>query len=357
MNRQPASNHPGAPEFSGDSTSLPPKKPRRMGLILCGSAILVVLAGAGSFVWWYRTNLQPVAKTENNSQLVQIEEGESSAAIAETLASKKLIKNALAFRLYMRQTGVSSQVQAGVYRFNAGQKPSEIARKLASGDTAVVSVTVRAGMRLAQVQDLLISKGFNKTDVENALNAKYTNPILKDKPAEANLEGYLFPDTYFIDEGRPLSLLIELMLENTNKKITPEIRKSWAARGLNINQGLTLASIVEKEAATPEDRRQVAQVFYKRLAMPKNLESDVTFQYGALLLGVEPTTGVDSPYNTYLNAGLPPGPICMVELTAIEAVANPSDTDWLFFIADKEGNVHYALDEAKHNENIEKYLN
>lgn len=344
-----------APELP-DEQLKQPKKSHRLGLIVSVGIVSALVLASGGFVWWYKTNLQPVAQIESNSQLVQIEEGESSTEIAETLASKKLIKNAIAFRLYLRQTGVSSRVQAGVYRFNSAQKPSEIAQKLASGDTAVVRVTVRGGMRLAQVQDLLISKGFSKEEVTTALSAQYTNPVLKDKPAEANLEGYLFPDTYFIDEGRPLSLLIEAMLENTNKKLTPEIRGAWSARGLNINQGLTLASIVEKEAATASDRRQVAQVFYKRLGMPRNLESDVTFQYGAGLLGVEPTTEVDSPYNTYLNAGLPPGPICMPELTAIEAVANPASTDWLFFIADKQGNVHYALDEAKHKENIEKYL-
>lgn len=352
-------NQIDATEPEPESTEIQFQKQERTkhkGLLIVAGVVSAIAIVGGGFTWWYKTNLKPVTSEETRSQLVQIKEGESSAAIAQALESKKLIRNALAFRLYMRQTGVSSRVQAGVYRFNSSQKPSDIARQLASGDTAVISVTVRGGMRLTQVQDLLVTKGFSKTDVEAALNAQYANPVLKDKPAESNLEGYLFPDTYFIDEGRPLSLLIELMLENTNKKITPEIREQWASRGLNLHQGLTLASIVEKEAATPEDRRQVAQVFYKRLSMPRNLESDVTFQYGAALLNVEPTTEVESPYNTYLNSGLPPGPICMPELSAIVAVANPASTDWLFFIADKEGNVRYALDEEKHKENIEKYL-
>jgi len=341
-----------APKPPGEP--LAPVKKSKLKLILLILLIISVITGVASW-WWYQTNLKPQAPGKN--ELIRIDEGNSSAAIADELSQKGLIGHPWAFRAYLRLHGVSGRIQAGIYRIKSEMGVAEIARKLASGDTAVIQVTITGGKRLDQIVELLQQKGFTDEEIEESLVIKnYDYGVLRDKPAGASLEGYLFPDTYYIEEGKPLELLINAILANTDSKVTEEIRAAWAARGLNIHQGLTLASIVEKEVARPEDRRQVAQVYLKRLAEGMKLDADPTFEYAALLLDVPASTSVNSPYNTYLFAGLPPGPIAAPEETALTAVANPASTNWLYFLSDKDGNTHFSEDLTKHKENIEKYL-
>lgn len=305
---------------------------------------------------WYHHNLAPVRPGDSSQQLIRVEEGESSVKVAASLHQQGVIRNPWAFRLYLRLHGISGELQAGLYRLNPSQKATEIARILSSGDTAVRSLTITGNMDLKQVNERLQQMGYSQADIEAALGANYDYSFLKDRPAGATLEGYLLPETYVTDLDTPVSALIGLILKTSDEKLSPQIREQWAQHNLNLHQGLTLASIVQKEASTPEDQRQVAQVFYKRLADGMKLESDVTFIYGAKLLGVEPTVGVDSPYNTYSIPGLPPGPIGGPEDSALEAVANPATTNYLFFIADKDGNMHFAEDETKHKQNIEEFL-
>jgi UPF0755 protein len=192
--------------------------------------------------------------------------------------------------------------------------------------------------------------------------ASYSNQFLNARPAGATLEGYLFPDTYLIAPSTTPQHLVQSMLNNFERRVTPELVSGLSKQGLNLHQGVTLASIVEKEANKDEDRAKVAQVFLKRMRMGMKLDSDVTVQYAA---GLEPDAQketaenirtLDSPYNSYRYAGLPPGPICSPGLSAIRAVINPARTDFLYFVADKDGSTHFAKTFAEHQANINKYL-
>lgn len=342
-------------KFSAPDYTPPPKRRYLPYILGGGAAILITGVIIGSRLW-YTGNLKAFSPSDNTEVLFRVEEGMSSEAIARKLEDNELIRNQLAFRLYLRFQGVSGDVQAGIYSFKASQSVQDITRQLISGEIAARLITITPGMRLGQVKSRLRQEGYSMDDIEAALADSYDYSILADKPPEATLEGYLFPDTYQFELDTPVVNIIDYILYTTDQKVTAEIRQGWASHGLNLHQGLTLASIVEKEDSVPDNQSQIAQVFLKRLGIGMKLEADPTFQYGADLLGVEPSVSVDSPYNTYLHLGLPPGPIANPGLDAITAVAHPASSDWLFFLHDTEGNVHFTDNEDKHKRNIEEFL-
>lgn len=340
-----------SPEFQ------PPTKQRKYLPYLMVALVVLVVAGIGiGGRIWYQNSLKPLNTSDTEAIPFKVEQGMTSEQIAKKLEDNSLIRSQLALRLYLRLQGVSGDIKAGVYRFNAAESVEDITRKLISGEIAARLITITPGMQLPQVTNRLVQEGFTEADIAAAMAESYPYSILADKPAEAPLEGYLYPDTYQFDLDTSVGKVIDLILSNTDSKITPAIRQGWSALGLNLHQGLTLASIVIREASDEEDQRKIAQVFLKRLAIGKKLESDVTFIYGADLLGVEATTAVDSPYNTYLVEGLPIGPIANPDLQAMQAVANPAATDFLYFLSDKDGNTHFTDTEDKHKQNIEEFL-
>ncbi len=325
----------------------------KLGLIV----LVIILSALGLGVRsWYVLNLRPPARSASDIIPLRIEAGTSSATVAQQLEDSGLIRNSWAFRWYLYRRGLSTKIRAGLYRFSPNQNVPQLVSRLASGDTEAHTITITSGLRLTQITTLMEKAGYQPADIERALVATYEYSILKDKPSDASLEGYLFPDTYQLEIDQPPEKLIDLMLSNSENQIRPDIRRGWAAQGLNLHQGLTLASIVQKEVSRPEDQQQVAQVFIKRLKIGMKLEADPTFEYGAALLGETGTPATDSIYNTYLHPGLPPTPIATIELSALEAVAKPATTDWLYFLSDKEGNTHFTLTEAEHKQNIEQYL-
>src|SRR5262249_42553942 len=151
-------------------------------------------------------------------------------------------------------------------------------------------------------------------------------------PSGANLEGFLFPDTFQKDANTNPQVIVQESLTEMGQHLTPSIRASFAREGLTVYQGVTLASIVEQEVSNDSDRAQAAQVFLSRLKSGMPLGSDVTAFYGALLAGVKPSTTYDSRYNTLLHKGLPPGPISNVSDSSLQAVAHPAKTSWLYFV-------------------------
>ncbi len=170
------------------------------------------------------------------------------------------------------------------------------------------------------------------------------------------MEGYLYPDSYDLPLNPDAKQLVGQMVDNFDKKVTPQLRTVYAAEGLTLHQAVTLASIVEKEVPSTSDRQIVAGIFLKRLQLGMPLESDVTVHYAADQLGVDFSTNLDSPYNTYKHAGLPPAPICNPGIGALTAVATPTSSDYLYFLAGSDGNTHFAKTFAEHQQNIQKYL-
>lgn len=335
---------------------LPHASAKKFLLIFLAVIVISFLVAAVLANRWYKTALEPVTPDLENYQVVHVKEGMSSADITELLENRQLIKNSLAARFYLRRANVSHLLQAGTYQVSPHLTVPQIADILSRGEVATKTVRIIPGLRLDQIAEVFKEAGYGQAEVEQAFAAQYEYGILEEKPVGASLEGYLYPDTYVLPLNSSAKDLIDVMIATLDERVTQEIRNSWKAQGLNLHQGLTMASIIEKEVSKPEDQTKVAQIYLKRLKIDMRLEADPTFQYPAFLRGVEPSQDIDSPYNTYKNKGLPPGPIASSGLGALTAVGTPSDTDFLYFLSAPDGTSYFSKTIEEHEANIEKYL-
>lgn len=233
----------------------------------------------------------------------------------------------------------------------------QIAEAIANGYIDRNWITILPGKRLDQIKQIFKGVGYSQTEVDSAFDVSNysTEPLVANLPAGGTLEGLLYPDSFERASDTPVKVIIKESIEEMEAKLTPAIVSGFAAQGISTYQGLTLASIVYQEAGDAADEPTVAQVFLLRLQKGIMLGSDVTAFYAAALVGQGQTLGVDSPYNTRLHTGLPPGPIGNFTDTALKAVANPSKTDYLFFVAGDNGVLHFSHTEAEHERAIKQY--
>jgi peptidoglycan lytic transglycosylase G len=338
-------------------TSRAPRRrwPRRLLVVAIVGAVLIVGATA-AVRYVYDASLKPVGSS-TNAQEVVIKQGATVDDIGKLLQDKGLIRSAWAFRLYVSSKEVRSDLEAGTYDFAPNQSVAEIVSQLTHGKIVTNLVAILPGQRIDQIRQHLIQSGFSESSVDDALNpANYAgNPALVDKPSAASLEGYIYPDSYERTADTNPTTIVSAALDQMNKQLTPDMRQAFAKQGLSTYQGIVLASIVEKEVSSQSDRDQVAQVFIKRLHTGMRLQSDVTAFYGAILAGANPSVDFDSAYNTYMHDGLPPTPISNVSASALKAVAYPSSTDWLYFVAGDDGTTHFAKTIADHQANVAQY--
>jgi UPF0755 protein len=322
--------------------------PRR---VLYTFFVILVLFAAGAVAaqFIYRKNLQPVS-TVHTVKYVTVPSGSSVPQISALMLKNGLIRSSEIFEWYINVHNDRSKLQAGTYQFATDETVQQIVNKLVNGSVATNLVTILPGQRLDQIRAAFIKSGFTAGAVDAALEpAQYAaNPALTDKPASATLEGFLYPDSYQKDATTDPKVIVGEALDEMQNHLTPEVRSAFATEGLSVYQGVTLASIVEKEVSKTNDRPQVAQVFLKRYSTGMMLGSDVTAFYGAILAGQTPTTDYDSPYNTLIHKGLPPGPIASVSATALAAVAHPATTDWLYFVSGDNGNTYFSKTLADH---------
>jgi UPF0755 protein len=295
-----------------------------------------------------------------------VEVGETAVAIASRLEEQGLISDADLFRLFLRYNGLDASLEAGDYELRRNMNMREIAQALQKASFEEVSVTIPEGWRAEQVAELLTQEGIMDgatflATVRQGVGVEH--PLLADRPAGASYEGYLFPDTYRLPVKASPEDLISRMVENMAGKIPSNATELAAAQGYSFYEVLTIASIIEREAVVPEERATMASVYYNRLANGMPLQADPTVQYA---MGYQTDTGqwwktpvtleeysqVNSPYNTYLNYGLPPGPIASPGAAAINAALQPEQTDYLFFMACGEGRHLFATDFADHEANV-----
>ncbi len=297
--------------------------------------IIMVLIGAllGSGVYFFHALFTPVAQSASN-QVFEIDDQVSSSKIAKDLQAKHLISSSTTFLFYIKLRQL--HLQAGRYTLNGKMTIPAIARRLASGDVDEVTVTFPEGWRLTQMAERLESKGL----VEKASFLDAT----KDQ------EGYLFPDTYTWKMNTGVQEIIKTMRDNFTKR----------TQGLNVTpEVVILASIIEREAVNDQDRPLIASVYANRLKKGLRLEADPTVQYAKGswdVITAKDYEDVQSPYNTYLHAGWPPGPICNPGLKSLEAAINPANTDYYYFFHTKEGKSIFSKTLEEHNQNKSKYL-
>lgn len=332
------------------------KKPRFWVAVIIGSLLAAVLLIFVSFVVWYQQSLQPLSSSSKQNIRFEVKAGQGSTEIATNLKEARLIKDANAMVLYIKLINKPVSLQAGTYVLSPSHSVQEIVSHLEEGKTDLLKVTIVPGRTLADIKNDLKKQGYSSEEVDAAFNATYESPLLADKPESADLEGYIFPETFEVNAGDNLQKLLQRSFDTLYARLQKDgTIDAFRAKGLNIHQALTLASIIQKEASDPKDQPQIAQVFFTRIQTGMKLESDVTFHYAAEKMGVAPRVNLESPYNTRLVAGLPPTPISNMNYSALQAVAKPASGDYVYFIAGDDGKIYYAHTFDQHQENIAKH--
>ena len=301
-----------------------------------------------SFLWWKQA-IAPLDPTNNTPIIFAVRKEESVRSIAERLQKEGLIRSPVAFFLLARFGGIDGVIQAGDFRLYPSMDLNSIADTLTHG-TLDVWVTIPEGWRSEEI----------------ALKLAQEIEIPESEFLKVAKEGYMFPDTYLIPKDASAAAAVNIFLANFDKKVTDLEKNKAQNKGFSIDELITIASLVEREARFEQDRPIVASVILNRLKIGMKLDIDATVQYA---LGYQPQQKkwwknnltledltVNSPYNTYINKGLPPTPICNPGLAAINAVFEAPSTDYLFYISDTSGKIHAAKTAQEHNANISQYL-
>ena len=335
-----------------------PKKRSKKKLILwiLASIIGLFLVAIASGYFWYTGALAPVNTQDKSEVRIKIVAGSSPSAIARVLEEKKLIRSEFAFDIYTRLSGTRSKLQAGTYSLAPSESTQAIVEHLVSGKVDTVTLTFLPGATLAENKARLIKAGYGESEVDAALEKTYNHPLFTDKPEGTDLEGYIYGETYTIDSD----MTVEQILKKTFDEYYDKVKANnlialFKDHNLTLYEGITLASIIQREVPTANDQKQVAQVFYTRLGVDMTLGSDVTYQYAAKKLGITPSPSLDSPYNTRKYRGLPPGPIAVPSLSALQAVANPAIGDYVYFLSGDDHATYFARTNDEHEANIRNH--
>ncbi len=310
------------------------------------SIVSVLVLAIVAVLIWYMVQLAPKTSVDVY-HVVKVESGSGTKQIAQDLESKGVIKNANAFLIYTKISN-SSSLQAGSYRLSSKLTTPEIVNILESGKTSTINVLILPGQRLSQIRQKFIDLGYSEAEIQQAFESARSHPLLKGLSEDLPIEGYLFPDTYNIAPDTSAEQLVKLMLDNFQSKITPKLVADLKKQGLSLQEGVILASVVQKEVKDYPNEQKVAQVFLKRLKEGSVLGSDVTYQYVGAETGQNVTPELNSPYNTRKVAGLPPTAIANFNISALQALAYPAKTDYNYFVAGDDGTVYYSKTLEEH---------
>ncbi|MBZ5559394.1 MAG: endolytic transglycosylase MltG [Acidobacteriia bacterium] len=323
--------------------------------------ILIVMAAAGGAgALMYERIRAPYRGYEGSERFVDLPTGAGSRTIGERLVDAGIVSDHLTFRLALWQSGQGRHLKAGEYRFDRAMTPFEVIDKLVRGDVYVINVTFPEGLTIAEMAAIFEAHGFGPRASFIAA-AQDPSPIQHVDAAATNLEGYLFPETYPLSRHTDAATLVRLMVARFEHVLTPEWRQAAEARHVSMHQLVTLASIVEKETARPDERPIVAAVYDNRLRIGMPLQCDPTVIFALQRAGRydgnlrHDDLAFDSPYNTYRYAGLPPGPIASPGRASIEAALHPAAADFLYFVSRNDGSHEFAKSLADHNKNVQKY--
>jgi peptidoglycan lytic transglycosylase G len=332
------------------------KSPWRWVKWAATAVFIVFVSVAVCVFFWYKQSLEPRDLKSKMKIHMTVEQGQNSSDITRQLEQKGIIKSAVALEWYMKLEHSGHNLQAGRYALSPTLTAPQIIAHLEKGKTDLFMITILSGKTLSEIKKILQKYGYSSQEIDKALMTEYNHPLLADRPAGQDLEGYIFPESYEMQSTATLESLFKRDFDNLYDKLKADgLIEQFKARGLNLHQALTLASIVQKETSSPDEQRKVAQVFYNRISKGMKLESDTTFIYAAKKLGVEPTVSIDSPYNTRLHEGLPPGPIGNMEFSALQAVAQPTPHDFLYFVAGDDGVIYYAHTLEEHEGYVQRY--
>ncbi len=312
------------------------------------SIIVILIAIFFLAKGWWNSQLTSVS-ADKSTKVFVIAKGAKISEIAKELKEENLIKSELVFKIYVKQNNLVNKLQAGSYKISPSMSTPEILKTLQSGSEDMW-VTLIEGWRIEEMAKELSSK----------------LKIQSSEFLDLAKEGYMFPDTYLFPKEATTEYITSTLRKTFDARLTEELRSKIRSQGLSETQGVILASIVEREARSAEARKMVASILLKRFKIGMALNADATVQYA---LGFQEKENswwkrhlslddlkIDSPFNTYLHAGLPPAPICNPGLLSLQAVANTdSATPYLYYYHDSKGVSHYAKTLEEHNQNVADY--
>ncbi len=320
------------------------------GILILAAIVLGVAINAN--------NNKNLATGENI--IITVEPGMTNADIATLLQNKKMINSPVFFRLQSKFVRMERSLQAGEYEIVSGMSNWEIIDLFSKGQVRHKTLTIPEGYTIEQIAKKIEESGLGSAE-EFKKAAKDYAPYSYMETSNNNVifkaEGFAYPSTYYLSPGSAEKEILAIMVKEFDTQLTEDIRQKAKDKNMSIRDLVNLASLVEKEAVFPEERPVIAGVFLKRLQIQMPLQSDTTIQY---ILGVQKKeisiadTKIDSPYNTYLYAELPPGPIASPSISTINAVLEPKQTNYLYFVADLEGHHHFTETYQDHLKEIER---
>ena len=328
---------------------------------IIGSIIAVLILLVVGYIY---IQIGPYNKNSKKDILVEIPNGATLTKVSSILEENKLIKNKVLFKVVSKFKEDNNGVKAGKYLLSQKYSNSEILDVLISGKTYNdgIKVTIPEGSTYKEVIKYLTNKKIGKVEVYEELinNPKefYDKYKFLDEKDITTLEGFLYPDTYYFEKDMSEKDVISAMLKRFSEVYTPELKEKQKKMGLTLQQVINMASIIEKEAVKDVDRPKIAGVFYNRLEIGMPLQSDATIQYifdERKHIVSYSDLKIDSPYNSYLNKGLPPTPISNPGIKSIEAALEPEDNDYLYFVATVDGGNNYSKTYDEHLKYVKEY--
>lgn len=318
--------------------------------LLWGICILLMFTLSGA--WYLYSLLKPINPSSMVLQKFVVPKGSGAAQIGHKLKEEGLIRSPLIFRIVVKVYAMETELQAGTFDLSTGMDVTTIATELTKG-TEDVWVTIQEGWRIEEIADSLLSQGLTDFDREEFLQLT------------RGTEGRYFPDTYLVPRTMTAQSMYDLLTSTFERKVLQGLAAEISQYGGSFDEMLVIASLLEREAQNFEDMRLVAGVIQNRLAIGMPLQIDATLQYAKGYSSQENTwwatplavdKDLDSPFNTYLNTGIPPQPIANPGITAIQAALNPLESDYFFYIHDSSGEMYAARTLEEHNRNVNTYL-
>lgn len=329
--------------------------------IFVGSAVFCVLflVIAGGLAGYYGPNILLPRK----SGYVHVLSNMTAADVAEEMHEGGYISSPLWFRIAAGVTGQAENLKEGEYTINSSMSLQTILGKLTSGKSEAARLVIPEGYTVRQIAQAVAKLGGNVTEEDFLAAAKGSDdlyPYMKgNRTVTFPTEGFLFPDTYFIPNNASAEDIIKMMLKNFDDHLTGDMKKEISQHNLSIYQFVTMASLVEKEAKYEKDRPLIASVFFNRLRIHMKLQSDASVSYA---MGSHKAaysiaeTQYDSPYNTYMYEGLPPGPIGNPGMESMKAIITAPDTSYLYFVADANGHNYFSMTYDGHMDNVQEHM-
>jgi UPF0755 protein len=313
-------------------------------------AMLVFAAAGFAFSWKAMTT--SYKGYDGLSTRVEIRKGMTSSEILRLLEREGVLRDSFVPIVYVKTVRRDAILKAGTYDFLGAATPLEVISLLERGEIVLTQVTMREGLDRWAVAELMVAQGLGTLEQWSDATA-YVSLIADLAPEAESLEGYLFPDTYrFSPDLTPLAI-VEIMVRNFRSQFGQEL--AYINTGLDVHETVTLASIVETEARLDSERATIASVYLNRIRKGMILQADPTVIFAMKLAGTwngnirKGDLRIDSPYNTYINPGLPPGPVASPGLASLRAAAAPTTTDYLFFVSKNDGSHVFSRTLAEHN--------